>query len=329
MKKIFGLLIAILLLTGCDDGEMTFQTFNFTAGLQKCDLVTSTKTYISVNTTSKEVLILNFPTTALPNIVSTLNADGSPIPTRISLSNGAIEYRVYSGSLNFNSVCSAVDNGSINVSERWLGSGSVEVVTVKIDNTDGTTSYQHSVTLEDVSFTKGDQTIRILDNYLGTITSNLGFNFDFNENHDQFLSACTTGNNERIFLIDGNEAILFTLASNTIVNQAGTKDITTNETNYVRFRVYDGTGINTDVICNGALSPVIKQEWRTSPGAARIVIETAQSTTNPALYYHDIYLYSARFNNVATTTESYTPTPNDTDGSGVERFYVGRYAPGQ
>nr|WP_322624747.1 hypothetical protein [uncultured Flavobacterium sp.] len=328
MKKIFGLLIAILLLTSCDDGEMTFQTFNFTAGLQKCELVTSTKTYISVNTTSKEVLIINFPSTALPNVASTIDADGNPVPTRIPLSNGAIEYRVYSGSLNFNSVCSAVDNGGVNVSERWLGSGTVAVVTVKIDNTDGTTSYQHSVTLEDVSFTKGDQTIRILDNYLGTITSNLGFNFDFNENHDQFLNACVTGNNGRIFLIDGSEAILFTLASTSIVNEVGPKDITIDDTNnYARFRVYDGTGINREVICNGALSPVMKQEWRTSVGVGRFTIVTAQSTTDPTKYYHDIYLYGTRFYNVATSTESYTPTPNDTDSSGVERFYVGRYAP--
>lgn len=323
MKKIFGLLIAILLLTGCDDGEMTFQTFSFTSGLQKCDLVTSTKTYLSINTSNNEVLIINFPTTSLLNVESETDTDGNRIPSVIDLSNGAIEYRVYSGTTpTLSTICSAIDNGNINIAERWLGSGTVEVVTVKVtDETDGTISYQHSVTLQDVSFTKGEETIRILDNYLGIIESPLGFEFNFNENADSILSSCSDG---RPFLPNDDEAILFVLAAGTFDNQLTTKTIVTSNTNYVRFRVYSGT-VGTAAICNGALSPVLEQEWITTPNAATIRIVTTQSTSDPSQYLNDIYLENARFNNVAASTESFSPTPNYTDSSGTELFYVGRY----
>ncbi len=37
MKKVFGLLLGVFLLTGCDDGDLVLESFNFNnAPIQKC-----------------------------------------------------------------------------------------------------------------------------------------------------------------------------------------------------------------------------------------------------------------------------------------------------
>ncbi len=317
MKKILGLLLTLLFLTGCDDGDMAFQTFHFGTELTVCN--ETTRTYIAVNSSTKEVLVINFPAAALLNTESAKDANNNYIPTSYTLSQGQIEYRVYSGSTpTASNVCSGVDNPNISIKDRWVGTGEISVVTAKTS----ATQFSHSITLVNASFAKGDQTIRIEDNYLGTVTSNLGFNFDFTENEtsQSFFSTCNDG---RLFLANSKEAILLTLASGTFNNVPGSKTISTDSNNFARFRVYENSGINNTVICNGALTPVLEQEWITTEGSAQILIVTTESTSSPGQFLNDIYLVNAKFFNVTGSGEAFTPTPNDsTDNT---RYYLGRY----
>jgi hypothetical protein len=320
MKKIFGLLIAILLLTGCDDGNMTFQTFNFTSNPVKCELTTNT--YLSINPTTKEVLILTFPSTALLNR-ETNDADGNPIPQAITLSN--IEYRVYSGATPaLGNICTSVDNGTVNVTQRWTGSGSVTITTTKVPLTTESTDirYVHSVTLNDVSFKKGDETIRVLDNFLGEINTSLGFMFDFTESATSIstLNACNDG---RLYLTLGNKALLINLPAGTFTNETRTQTYTTDDTHQARMRVYDGTGINSTVVCNGALTPALKQEWSTTTNSGSIIVESTESVDTPGRYIHKVYLQNnTRFYNITSNGEFFTPENND-----AGRYYIGTYSP--
>lgn len=325
MKKIFGLLVAILLLTGCDDGEMTFQTFNFSTNPVKCELTTNT--YLSINATTKEVLIITFPATALLNR-ETLDTDGNPIPQQITLSN--IEYRVYSGATpSLSNLCTTVDNGTVNVAQRWIGSGNVTIVTSKVPLTSESTdiSYIHSVTLDDVSFVKGGETIRVLDNFLGEITTSLGFIFNFTENGSSTstLNACS---DNRLYLTIGSKALLINLPTGTFTNETRTVTYPADDTHQVRMRVYNGTGLNGTVVCNGALSPVLQQEWSTTTNSGNIVVASTESVDTPGRYVHRIYLQdNSRLYNITGNGEFFSPQNNDTDADGNGRYYIGSYSP--
>lgn len=320
MKKIFGLLIAILFLTGCDDGNMTFQTFNFTSNPVKCELTTNT--YLSINPTTKEVLILTFPSTALLNRENN-DTDGNPIPQPFTLSN--IEYRVYSGGTpTLANLCTTVDNGTVNVAQRWTGSGNITITTTKVPLTDESNdiSYVHSVTLNDVSFVKGDETIRILDNFLGEISTSLGFIFDFTESATSIstLNPCDDG---RLYLTLGSKALLLNLPSGTFTNETRTQNYPTDDTHQARMRIYNGSGINKNVVCNGALTPALEQEWSTTTNSGTITVESSESVDTPGRYIHKIYLQNnTRFYNITSNGEFFSPVNNDGN-----RYYLGTYSP--
>lgn len=300
MKKIFGLIALLVLAMGCDDGEMTFNSFNFADGTPaRCG---DSNIYYKINGT--EVLMINFGSTPLVNVPTGEDAEGNDIPTLITIAGGnTITYRNYSGTPNANSLCSFPAPASPSVIEEWSGQGTISVVTDVIKNTNNIiTGYSHKITLVDVSFTKDGQTTRIVDNEFGSIITPIGLSFDFitDDNELPFVRDCPE--NTLVFERNAREALIIDFVPGTFPTVAGGPDVTIDlatqtDLNEVLFLVYDGS-ITNDHICDviKPISPVITERWSALSGT--VTIKTVPAS-GPAGIEHQI-----RFNNVVFGKDS-------------------------
>lgn len=324
MKKIFCLIAAFILFTGCDDGDMTFQTFNFSEDDPTlCN--EEDNTYISIN--DSEVLILHFPDDALLNIVA---ENGDPVTNTITFSNGELEYLVYNGTPTVAKICGNLDDPTISVKEYWSGSGTMEIVTSRtINATTRVITYEHSINITDVSFTKGDETIRIQDNYLGKITRNVNVDFDFggdDEEEPQTLNSCELNTNRK-YLPTGNEVIVLDFEQGAFgTDPVKTIQLDDDENNFITVKKYTGTGIGGDAICNSnyPITPTEVIRWLAEEGTVVIT-----RSVNGSDVYYDVYLaIDVRFYNATQGNgEYFNVIPNfpDSTGAYADYYYLGRY----
>lgn len=323
MKKIFALMAAFILLTGCDDGEMTFQTFNFSS--DNPDLCSEDDNiYISIN--DSEVLILDFPDDALLNIVQ---ENGDPITDTVNFDDGDLEYRVYNGTPTSSNICgTTTDDPSLSVKERWTGSGTVQVVTSRtIDADTRKITYSHSITILDVSFTKSGETIRIQNNYLGSISKTLSVDFDFNESEEEPQSVRKCDNLNKKYILAGTEALILEFEEDVFGTAADTTvTLDDDGNNSIIFIKYDGNGMSTEGICYQVpASPVELQRWIAEQGTVRII----RTVDGSGDINYDIYLATdVRFFYITHNTgEYFNVLPNFPDSTGpyASYYYLGRY----
>nr|WP_294936949.1 hypothetical protein [uncultured Flavobacterium sp.] len=173
MKKLFGLLICVLLLAGCDDGDIVLQSFNFdSAAIQKCsdkDLL------FKIN--GEELLLVDIPASNFPNEITPV---GSPRIVTISATNRVL-YRKYNGTVGNTTICSDIPPASPTVLNEWnaASGGTIQITTTAITTIDPitsvetTTGYNHQIKFVNIQFV-GSEDSFVFEEYLfGTYTVNL------------------------------------------------------------------------------------------------------------------------------------------------------------
>ncbi|ESU26631.1 hypothetical protein FLJC2902T_26060 [Flavobacterium limnosediminis JC2902] len=167
MKKIFGLLICVLFLTSCDDGDLVVETFNFdSVDIQKCD-DPGRDPLFKIN--GEELLLLDIPASYFTNEVT---PEGQPRIATISSTNRVI-YRKYSGEADDSVICSDVPPASPSVQQEWnaAAGGTIEIVTTEVTTTDPETNevtitgYKHQIKFKTIEFV-GSQNSFVYDEYL-------------------------------------------------------------------------------------------------------------------------------------------------------------------
>lgn len=295
MKKFLGL-VALLLVMGCDDGDMSFDTFDFTdATAQKC-----ADGNILYKINGSEVLILDIDPS---NFVNAENLEGTII--QIGSAN-KVTYRNYSGIVSSSSgiICTDVPPASPTVIEEWIAvGGSIRIITSKLLDDEGNVNgYAHQITLVSVDFSNAEQNIIIQDNNFGTYNTTLGYTFDFTgtETNPVVVNSCINGNG-LIYKKNGSEALIINIPPTDFPTTEGSTDITLNETNRrVIFDVYSGSP-SIDNICGSVIppvTPVIEQRWNAE---GTLHIETTISDGQPV---HDITL-NVTFINSANGQETF------------------------
>lgn len=294
MKKIFGL-IALVLVMACDDGDMTFKTFNFgTAAVQSC-----ATTGIVYKTSGTQALILDLDPAAFIDIKT---EEGMPRVITLGAANKLI-YRNYTGNVSNTSLCSDIPPASPAVAEEWvaLPGGTLNIVTTQRFDDDGKlVGYSHAITLKSVTFTKGDETIIMEDNVFGTYLENLPYRFDFlDEDNDIVLGSCNA-NSTTVFRVTGNESLLLLLEENIFPSVEGGPPVTREladitDNNQVIFTTYAGSA-STALFCNTP-PPVLNVtgQWFATAGQLKIVTTGATSGG----FDHVVSLVGAVFTNTA------------------------------
>lgn len=293
MKKIFGL-IALMLVLACDDGDMTFQTFNFgTAAVQSC-----TATGIIYKTSGTQALILDLDPAAFINI----ETGATPRNVTLGAANRLV-YRNYTGNVSSASLCSEIPPASPVVAEEWIAlpGGTLNIVTTEREDDDGKLiGYSHAITLKSVTFTKGDETIIMQDNVFGTYLENLPYSFDFLDEDNNIVLGSCTDNSTTVFRVTGNESLLLSLAAGIFPGVPGESPLidlaNTTDANQVIFTTYAGSA-STALFCNTP-PPVLNVtgQWFATAGQLKIVTVAG---TGGVGFDHVVYLVNATFTNTA------------------------------
>ena len=297
MKKIFCSIAALILLAGCDDGDMTFKTFDFT-GIAPAQCTADTDILYKINGTEALVLTIN-SATALLNAETPI---GEPRSIPVGSGGTTLTYQNYSATISGPRLCgTGTPQLGVNVIDEWKGEGFLEVVTNKVTNDEGhITGYTHQITLRTITFTKdsSNEEVRITDNNFGSIDTSLGFDFDFESPVDIpiILGSCSDTGMGPFHSRKDNEALVLTLETSIINSQDTTTPIEIDldnieDDNELLFRVFSGVvGVTSICSLNPPVTPTETQRWTADEGTLKIV-----TTFSNGIYKHTVHLIDVTF----------------------------------
>ncbi len=296
MKRIVGLLVLLLLLNGCDDGNLVLETINFEDAItQSC----STNN-ILYKLKEKEALLLEIPTSSFTNEPTEI---GTPTEITIGGSNRLV-YRFYNGTVAANNICETIPPATPSVTNQWTAAGgTIQIITTAIkttnttDNSTRISGYNHNIVFKNITFTKANGT-QVYETFpfgdYVTTTTSLPFGFD------ETTERCTANTPNLLYNYTGSEALTLdidpSLIDNTVtpLNSPRTGILGTT-TNKLTYRLYAGL-IPTSYFCNTSIptTPAISQEWNAIAGVSGIsgIVEVT-TTTNGTGFKHTIVLKKA------------------------------------
>lgn len=173
MKKIVTLLLVLISLSSCDDGELTLESFNFEdVEIDDCDDDTS---YLIFKTKNDELLLVSF-------IKEDYEAAFANVPESVTTpreydinTNNQVIYRKYSGTVSNGTICDLVPPSSPTVSKEWVATGGkIRVQTTEIPNPNtNVVRYNHNITFLNVNFISSDNSFSFESYIFGNYEINL------------------------------------------------------------------------------------------------------------------------------------------------------------
>ena len=303
MKKILGLLVLILTLNGCNDGNVKIETINFdTIDINSCgDFFYKLK--------SNEALFIKIPAVAnaFENKITLLNA-----PRIITIGDDvSLIYRAYNGTVTSANICTLPQPISPIVIEEWVATaGKIEITTTTLlstpDAITGATKilkYNHNIVIKNLKFLKSNgETITFEEFPFGDYTTNatllpLGFDKDdiYKCSLTNTIYNIADGGSQGIYIQNIDASLLST--TNLGVAKTGLINETTNK---LAYRLFNSalTGTNSNYFCNIPL-PVdsnVKEEWIAQNGIANTsgIIQVI-TTTFGSGFLHSIRLKGVTF----------------------------------
>lgn len=300
MKRFLGILAGLLVLNGCDDGDLAFETINFddVAIQQPCGNI-----LYKLNNT--EALILEIPASvnAFPEEPTLA---GIPSSIEINATNRVV-YRLYNGAVTRNNICETIQPAMPIVLEEWTAiSGFIQTTTtpVIIPNTtigfeggEKITRYQHNIVFTNILFQKGDGTTQLYNTFpFGIFTKDKANTLPFNF-ADIALNKCSSG--DLVYKFVGREALTLNLdpalLNNTVLNQvkSGLLTTTTNKLTYGFFGPIT-SALNASYFCSATPPANPLEIWNGVDGVTNTsgIVEVV-TTTNGSGFLHTIRLKKA------------------------------------
>ncbi|GAQ49927.1 TPA: hypothetical protein ACT5CK_000075 [Flavobacterium psychrophilum] len=285
MKYFLAIIISVLLLSSCDDGNLITENFVFeNATVQKCS---DSNVLYKIN--GAEALIFKSLDIYFENIeqVKTYSISG----------NANLIYRKFATTTSTNNIC---NTPTIPVLEEWtVTGGTVQITTTKILDSNRTTvvAYTHNIVFKNITFTTPSKQI-VYDTYVfgnyRTEVVDLHFGYDL-------ITTQNCGGSNLILKYNNNNALLLdvdaTLFPNSTVGSPRTRVINST-TNKVVYRVYNGS-LNTNFFCSAITpsTPNLTEEWiaqngvEGASGEIRVVTVAIDATH----FKHTITLYKTTF----------------------------------
>lgn len=197
MKKTFGLLLLLLAINGCDDGDMVFESFNFdNVSTADCGSSSNINSVFKIN--GNEALLLK-----IDGAQTLLNAEGIPYDASLFAFRNQITgenpriykindktrviHRVFNGAVEKTYFCQEIPPASPSVASESStlvnGNGTIEIKTIILEKAYSSISaiqYRHSVTLKNITFSSGGGSTTYETMNFGSYdkASNLSFAFN-------------------------------------------------------------------------------------------------------------------------------------------------------
>lgn len=143
----------MVLVLGCDDGDITLQSFDFSnQSIQKCS-----DNYLMYKIKDNELLLIQLTETLYDEAF--VNEETGDTPRVINITSSTpIIYRMYSGTVASTTVCSELAPATPTVTNEWEATaGTIQVESNALtDSDDNITGYTHNITLLNVTFSGTD-----------------------------------------------------------------------------------------------------------------------------------------------------------------------------
>jgi hypothetical protein len=296
MKRVLSLLVFVVLLNGCDDGNLIQEDIDFeSATMQSC----STNNII-YKLNEKEALLVEIPETSFTTEPSSTN---TPTELSISSTSNRVVYRFFNGTVSADNICETIPAATPIVTDQWTATdGTIQILTTAVkttnttDNSTRITGYNHNIVFKNITFAKSSGTqvyeTFAFGDYVTTATT-LPFLFD------ETLEKCSTSN--QIYNYTSSEALMLTIDPSLIVNEVTPLNsprtgIIGTTTNILKYRLFSGL-LTSAYFCNATTptTPTLSQEWNGVAGVTGTsgVIEVTTTTNGPSSFKHTIVLKKA------------------------------------
>jgi len=313
MKKFLGLLAVLILLNGCDDGDLTVEAIDFT----KVTAGSCGEIVYKINGT--EALFIKIPENLEPfkNEVTPVGA-----PTQYAIGGDVVvRYRGYNGPVSAENICpNAIQPITPVATVEWAATaGTIEIATTPIYSApDAVTGrvrllkYNHNIVIKGLKFLKPDgeqfYDVFAFGDYTTDATS-LGLIFP--AANARICPSGTTIYNiadsrtEGIFIQNIDPALLSTSASTLNIPKQGLITSTTNKLSYQLLQSAIGADAVADYFCSATnpSTPEVNEEWVAEDGVenASGIIEVTTTTNGPGTFLHSIHLKGVTFRKGAST----------------------------
>ena len=286
----------MLLLNGCDDGNLTLETINFEdVATQSC----STNSII-YKLKEREALLLEIPKTTFVNEPTVV---GIPTVVEIDKTNRVV-YRFYNGTVAVDNICNTIPPALPNVTDQWTAtSGKIQIITTTITapgaiaGSTKITGYNHNIAFSNITFEKTNGTQVYQDFPFGNyITSSTPLPFGFDKVVDQCPSSKQIYNHtsSEALTIDAIDPALIVNAE-TALNTPRTGLIGSVK-NKLTYRLYAGV-LTDDFFCAATVPtlPLISEEWNAVNGVSGVsgIIEVTTVKSGTSAFLHTIVIKNA------------------------------------
>lgn len=294
MKRVISLLIFVLFLNSCDDGNLTLETISFDdVATQSCS-----ENEILYKIKDKEALLLQIPTTSFTN-----EPTDSGLPTVIDIDNSTyrVVYRFFNGAVTADNICNIIPPATPTVNDQWTGlSGKIEITTTAVKTTNTTnnstqiTGYNHNIVLKNITFSKTNGT-QVYETFpFGDyVTAATSLPFGFGKVLTQCPSSKQVYNytSSQSFTLDNLDSSLI-VNTETPIGSPRTALIGTSS-NIVTYRLFSGI-ITSSYFCNTTIptTPLISEEWNAVSGVSGVsgIIEVTTIKNGTSAFTHTIVL---------------------------------------
>jgi hypothetical protein len=294
MKRVVSLLIVLLALNSCDDGDLVQEDISF----EDTTTLSCTTNNIIFKLKDKESLLLEIPESSFVNEPT---PEGEPTIIAINSTNRVV-YRFYSGTVSQDNICETIPPASPAVTDQWTATdGEIQITTTAVKTTNITTGrttitgYNHNIVFKNITFDKGDGTSLVKEtfpfgDYVTTATT-LPFGFD------EVVEQCSTS--KQIYNYTSSEALtLDDIDPDLIKNEITPLDtprtgLTGTTLNKLVYRLYSNGVLTPSYFCNTTTPtlPTKSEEWIADSGVANVsgIIEVT-TTSVLGTFIHKIVL---------------------------------------
>ncbi|MEM0576858.1 hypothetical protein [Flavobacterium polysaccharolyticum] len=289
MKRFLGILFLVVMISGCDDGDLFLEDINF----DDATVATCANNDIIYKLNEKEALLLELPEVVFP----------SETKTQEITIGGSIRvvYRFFNGTVKADNICETIPPAIPIVVDQWTAEagGKIVITSTPIKTTDATTNstkitgYNHLIVLKNVTFQKTNGT-QVYDEFVfgdyKTTVSSIPFAFT------KTLGQCATS--KQVYNFINSEALtLNNIEAGLIKNEVTPLNtprtaLIGSTTNSLIYRSYTGL-LTESYFCNTntPATPTLFQEWKAAAGVANTegIIEVTTTTFGTG-YKHTIVL---------------------------------------
>ena len=299
MKRVFSLLLLVLLLNGCDDGDLTLETIDFEdATTQSCstnDIIYKLK--------EKEALLFEIPESSFENEPT---APDSPTIIDIDNSTYRVVYRFYNGTVATDNICNTIPPALPSVTDQWTAtSGKIQIITTAVKTTNTTenstriSGYNHNIVFKNITFDKGNGT-QVYETFpfgdYVTPSAPLPFGFD------KIVEQCSTST-KQIYNYVSSEAITIDFIDPKLIENTETPlntprtGLLSSVKNKLTYRLYSNGVLTPNYFCSTTVPtlPSISEEWNAVNGVAGVsgIIEVTTIKSGTTAYKHTIVIKNA------------------------------------